>query len=229
MFKIFNNYYSELNVNTTNSLSNFAIMSSGVKAKKKKNNSYHTFYKRKGVYQFFFKNLVKVLIGMSILLLILFLFQYFVPNFDAQMEAMLTHFKPLSILIVFFISESILGLIPPDIFIIWAQNFDFPYLMVGLLAFISYLGGSVSYLIGINIGKIPAVEQWLNKKFSTSFDKIKRWGGVLIVFAALFPLPFSPVCMAAGAMRFPLTTFFILGTFRFVRFFLYAVVIYTVI
>lgn len=202
------------------------------KAKKKKKNrinSYHSFYKRKGVYTFFLKNLVKVLIGMGILLLILFLFQHFVPDFDTQMEALLTHFKPLSILTVFFISESILGLIPPDIFIIWAQNFTYPYAMVGLLAILSYLGGVVSYVIGNYIGKIPVVENWLNKKFVTSFDQIKKWGGILIVFAALFPLPFSPVCMAAGTIRFPLTTFFLLGTFRFVRFFLYAVVIYTVI
>ena len=207
-------------------------MSGGQKAKKRKNyrlNKYHVFYKRKGVYSYFFKNLVKVLIGMGLLLLILFMFQYFVPDFNAQLEAMLTHFKPLSILIVFFLSESILGLIPPDIFIIWAQNFSFPYAMVGLLAFISYLGGAVSYLIGTYIGRIPAVEIWLNKKFESSFDQIKKWGGILIVFAALFPLPFSPVCMAAGTIRFPLATFFILGTFRFVRFFLYAVVLYTVI
>ncbi|MEQ8623982.1 MAG: short-chain dehydrogenase [Vicingaceae bacterium] len=207
-------------------------MSGGQKIKKRKNykyKKYHAFYKRKGVYAYFFKNLVKVLIGMGVLLLILFLFQYLVPDFNAHLEAMLTHFKPISILIVFFISESILGLIPPDIFIIWAQNFTFPYAMVALLAFLSYVGGAVSYLIGTYIGKIPAVEIWLNRKFESSFDQIKKWGGVLIVFAALFPLPFSPVCMAAGTIRFPLTTFFILGTFRFVRFFLYAVVLYTVI
>ena len=172
---------------------------------------------------------MKVLIGMGVLLLILFLFQYFVPDFDAQMEALLTHFRPISILIVFFISECILGLIPPDIFIIWAQNFTLPYAMVGLLAVLSYLGGAVSYVIGSYIGKIPVVENWLNKKFESSFDQIKKWGGILIVFAALFPLPFSPVCMAAGTIRFPLATFFLLGTFRFIRFYLYAVVLYTVI
>jgi membrane protein YqaA with SNARE-associated domain len=64
------------------------------------------------------------------------------------------------------------------------------------------------------------------------FDHIKQirtWGGVLIVFAALFPLPFSPVCMAAGMIRFPLPAFFLLGLFRFARFFGYALILYKVV
>ncbi|MCB0803730.1 MAG: VTT domain-containing protein, partial [Flavobacteriales bacterium] len=102
------------------------------------------------------------------------------------------------------------------------------YLMVFFLGCLSYLGGVFSYFIGNGIGKLPKVDKWLKKKFVEHFDKIRKWGGVLIIFAALFPLPFSPICMVAGMVRFPLPAFFTLALFRFARFFGYALVLFHV-
>ncbi len=101
--------------------------------------------------------------------------------------------------------------------------------MVGLLALLSYLGGVLSYFIGKFIGGLPKIESWIIQRFSKHYDLIRRWGGVLIVFAALFPLPFSPICLIAGAVRFPFVTLIQLGLFRFVRFFLYAFILFSVV
>jgi len=54
-------------------------------------------------------------------------------------------FSKNSILIVFFISESILGLVPPEIFIAWAKKTAEPILNLFILALLSYAGGLVSY------------------------------------------------------------------------------------
>lgn len=197
------------------------------KERKRKFSSYHVYYKRKGVYSFLWKNSLKILIGFTFLIVGFLWIKSLIPNFDARLESLLNVFNTYSVLSIFFASESLLGLIPPDFFIVWAQKFDFPYAMVGLLAILSYLGGIVSYFIGKYISGLPSVEVWIKKKFIKHFELIKSWGGVLIVFAALFPLPFSAVCIVAGSVRFPLPAFFTLGLFRFARFFGYAVFLFS--
>lgn len=205
-------------------------MSQGeVTRRKRKISSYHIYYKRKGVYTFFWKNSLKVFIGLSVIVGAFLLIKSQIPDFDAKLEGLLNKLDTFTALTIFFISESLLGLIPPDLFIVWSKKFNEPYLMVGILSIFSYLGGVVSYFIGKYIGKVPAVERWIKKKFSKHFELITKWGGVLIVFAALFPLPFSAVCIVAGMVRFPLKTLLLLGLFRFIRFFGYALVLFKVV
>lgn len=207
-------------------------MDSQINTTKKKNfriNSYHQFYKRKGVYKFFYQNSLKVLFFLGLIIGGIFVLKFFVPDFDQQLEAILASFNPVLAIIVFFLSESLFGLIPPDFFIIWSQNFEYPYLMVTFLSILSYIGGIVSYFIGKYIGSLPKVEAWIVKKFVRHLDLIRKWGGVLVVFGAIFPLPFSIVCMMAGIIRFPFKTFLLLGLFRFIRFFGYALVLFSVV
>lgn len=202
-----------------------------MEVKRKKNikakaSIYHFYYKKKGVYSFLAKNVLKVGIGLLALVLILYLLNNLLPDFQGSIDRFINRFDTIPVLSLFFLSESLLGLIPPDIFIVWAQKFPSPYLMISLLAILSYTGGLVSYFIGKFIGQIPKVNLWLQGKFIEHFDKIRKWGGVLIIFAALFPLPFSPVCIVAGMVRFPIPAFLLLATFRWVRFFAYAAVLF---
>lgn len=195
---------------------------------KKKVNTYHHLYKRKGVYPFLIKNSIKLVIFLVLLVVGLILLKDQMPDLEYTFELFTNKFRPITILGVFLLSESFLGLIPPDFFLVWAKQFNTPYAMVALLAVLSYGGGVISYFIGNYIGHIPAVEKWMYNRFLTHIDKIKKWGGVLIVFAALFPLPFSPICMAAGMVRFPFVPFILLGLFRFIRIFGYALILFKV-
>lgn len=130
------------------------------------------------------------------------------------------------ILTVFYVSESLLGLIPPDFFIAWSSSMEKPYEMVTLLALLSYIGGITSYCIGKQLGKIPKVERYVLKKFINHFEIVRKWGGFMIVFSALFPIPYSAACMAAGIIRYPFVPFLLLGLFRFARFYAYAIIIF---
>ena len=194
----------------------------------KKIKRYHHYYRRKGGYSFFIKNSIRVAIGLLILIGAILLLRQLAPNIEQQFEALLASFTTTKTLIFFYASESLFGLVPPDLFIIWAQKFSFPYGMVAILALLSYVGGVTSYFMGNYISHIPSVENWIKKKFLDQLMKIRKWGGLMIVFAALFPLPFSPVCMIAGTIRYPLPGFFVLALFRFARFFGYALVLFKV-
>ena len=195
---------------------------------KKKVNTYHHLYKRKGVYPFLVKNSIKLVIFIALIVIGLLILQDQMPDLEYTFQLFTSKFKPITILAVFFLSETFLGLIPPDFFLVWAKQFSSPYSMIALLAVLSYTGGVVSYFIGVFIGNIPKVHSWMQKRFGEHIDKIKKWGGVLIVFSALFPLPYSPVCMAAGMVRFPFATLLLLGLFRFARIFGYAFILFKV-
>lgn len=195
---------------------------------KKKVNTYHHLYKRKGVYPFLVKNSIKLVIFIAFIVIGLLILQDQMPDLEYTFQLFTSKFKPITILAVFFLSETFLGLIPPDFFLVWAKQFSSPYSMIALLAVLSYTGGVVSYFIGVFIGNIPKVHSWMQKRFLEHIDKIKKWGGVLIVFSALFPLPYSPVCMAAGMVRFPFATLLLLGLFRFARIFGYAFILFKV-
>ena len=192
-------------------------------------NIYHHYCRRKGVYTFLWKNSLKITIVFGVIIGAFLIFKEYVPNYNTQLESILNSINTWWALSIFFISETILGLIPPDLFIIWAKKFSLPYGMVTLLAVLSYLGGVISYFIGKYIGNQPKIEKWILTRFSKHFKLIQKWGGVLIVFAALFPLPYSTICMVAGAVRFPFRTFLVLGIFRFVRFFGYALLLLNLI
>lgn len=187
---------------------------------------YHLYFKRSGLYTFLYKHLFQLIIGLGLLFLLIYLLQNHLPNFEDSLDTIFKKLNMYLILGIFFVSESFLGLIPPDFFIAWCNSFERPYLMVSILAVLSYMGGVISYLIGKGFGKIPKIETFILRKFIRHFNSIKKWGGIMIVFAALFPLPYSAVCIAAGMVRYPFTTFIFLGITRMARFYIYALLIF---
>lgn len=190
----------------------------------------HSYYKRSGLYKFLGINLIKlILILGGIILLILLLDQ--IVDFKQQQDK-LQHFvemhNPLFVFSFFLLTESFMGLIPPDIFMVWgkARFPDHIFIIVGLLATLSYIGGINAYYLGVWVRKFPKVERFIQRKYEKNFDLIEKWGGVVIIMAALFPLPFAMISTIAGIVRYPFKTFALYGLTRYIRFFLYAIVIF---
>lgn len=166
---------------------------------------------------------------MGAILLGLILFEQFTPGISfyfAKYSVIVSHEI---VLAIFFVSETILGLVPPDLFIVWAKQFTNPYAVVLLLATLSYGAGLVAYYMGIKIGAIEKISTIINVKFAPQFKMLRSWGGLIIVIAALLPLPYSTMCLGAGMLKYSLKALLILGLFRFVRFFAYAAVLYQVV
>lgn len=189
----------------------------------------NNYYIRSGLYKFMFRNALKVL-GILIVFITIFWFvEKYIIDLEYLFTTVLKSQKPQIIFILFFISETILGLIPPDFFILWTKQFPHPYNAITILALLSYVGGYISYGIGKLLYKIPKINNFVENKIRENIRDLKRWGGVFIVVAALFPLPYSTVSMAVGIVRYPRTTFLLLGLTRIARFYIYAFVLFGII
>ncbi|WP_445956008.1 YqaA family protein [Yeosuana sp.] len=187
----------------------------------------HQYYKYTGFYSFVGNAVKKALPYILFLVIIVFVFNAFFNINEGLIH--LTEVLPVSgVLVFFYISETVLGLVPPEIFIAWAGKMSQPWLYLGVLAFLSYFGGLCSYWIGIGITKIPSVHQYLEVKMASQLKNSKKWGGFLIIVGALLPLPFSMACLAAGIIEFPFKNVVIYGTLRFLRFLIYGLVIFHV-
>lgn len=194
--------------------------------KKRTVKQYNNYYKRTGFYSFLIKNVFWLLLSVAALIGIIVLFQYYVADLDIFFKSILKNLNLRYVFLIFFISESLLGLIPPDIFILWTKTLAHPYLNVTLLAGLSYIGGINSYLIGKLIHKIPKVKLFIISKEKKYYSQIKKWGFVVIIIAALFPLPFAIICVLSGLLEFPFKRFLLITITRIIRFFIFAFLLY---
>lgn len=187
---------------------------------------YHISFKTRGGYTLAWKALLRLIIISAILVGIFLILQSTINDFTETIKGFINHWQPRFVLILFLVSETFFGLIPPDFFIAWSHQFTHDIGMLTLLASLSYIGGILSYLIGRKIGNHPKIKVFFYKKFASHMHKVYQLGGIIIVFSAIFPLPYSMVCMAAGAVKYSFKRLLLLGLTRFLRFYGYAVVVY---
>ena len=199
------------------------------KTKKERARLMHSYYSRTGFYIFIWESLKKAFIPIVSVVLGLFLINRYVYNINEGLESITETFSRLGIFSFFFTSETLLGLVPPEIFIAWTKKTTEPILNLSILATLSYIGGLLSYYIGKFALKIEAVKIYLEVKMAKHLRNSKKWGGFLILVGALLPVPFSISCMAAGMIKYPFKNVVLFGLFRFARFAVYAWAIFQVV
>jgi len=189
----------------------------------------HRYYTKTGFYKFLLLNTLKIAAIVFVIVLVFLILEKWVLDFDVVFKSIFNDLSNGLVLIVFLLSESFFGLIPPDLFILWGRKFESPWLMVALLSAISYMGGVISYAWGYKVGGIKKINLYLTKRFKDNFTKIKRWGALFIIVAALFPIPYSVVCVLSGMLKYPFKIFLWLGLFRILRFFIYGLVLFGIL
>jgi len=189
----------------------------------------HQYYKYTGFYKFLGSSLRKTIIPGLIIVIALIAVDYFFIDLNTALIGITDAFSISNVLLLFFASESIFGLIPPEIFIAWAKKLPQPIIYLTILAFLSYLGGVVSYFTGYFITKIPKVKLSMENKMKIHIRNTKKWGGFLIVVGALLPIPYALTSMAAGFIKYRFKTYLLFGLLRFVRFYLYAIAIFNIV
>ncbi|AOW17587.1 short-chain dehydrogenase [Polaribacter vadi] len=202
--------------------------------KRKKNTAFigkrlHNYYGRTGFYLFVWESVKKAFLPIVLVVIGVFLFNKYVYDINEGLETITETFSKTGILITFFISETLLGLIPPEIFIAWSGKTESPIINLSILATLSYLGGLVSYFIGKTALKIKSLKEYLEVKMAANLKNTRKWGGFLILVGALLPLPFSIACLAAGMIKYPFRNVVFFGLFRFARFAAYAWAIFQVV
>ena len=189
----------------------------------------HNYYGRTGFYLFVWESVKKAFLPIVLVLIGLFIFNKYVYNINDGLQTITETFSRLGIFTTFFISETLLGLVPPEIFIAWSGKTATPVLNLSILATLSYTGGLVSYFLGKMALKIESVKEYLEVKMAKNLKNTKKWGGFLILVGALLPLPFSIACVAAGMIKYPFKNVVFFGLFRFARFAAYAWAIFKVV
>ncbi len=189
----------------------------------------HRYYRYTGFYSFVGTSLKKAIVPISAAILGLWLIDKFVFDFSDAMNHVVNNYSPLGILAIFFTSESILGLLPPEIFIYWSLKSANPIALLSLLAILSYLGGVVAYFIGKGILHIPSIHNYLENKIAHHITNVRKWGGFLIIVGALLPLPFAISSLAAGLINYRFKNYLLFGLLRLLRFYIYAYALFNII
>ncbi len=137
--------------------------------------------------------------------------------------------SPKTVFTIFWISEVVFGIIPPEFFMIWSQRHEDLNLFISnvlLLMTISYAAGIVGYWFGAYLNTTRAFRFVKNKVFGKFEEHFNNYGGFLVIVAAMTPLPFSGICMLVGSVHYPFSRFLVFAMARFIRFTAYAYIIW---
>lgn len=197
--------------------------------KKSKAKLLHQYYSYTGFYSFIWRNVKKAILPIAGFILAVYLFNKYVFDINHGLETVTETFSRLGVLTTFFISEILLGLVPPEIFIAWTKKTDNPIINLSLIALLSYSGGIIAYYLGQATLRIKFVKNYLEVKMAKSLKNVSKWGGFLILVGAVLPLPFSTACFTAGMIKYPIKGVLLFGLFRFLRFAVYGWAIFKVV
>ena len=186
------------------------------------------YYRITRFYAFLKDTTIKAGITILIFGLILLALEHFFLDFNALLNTLVDTFSAQAILAVFLISETFLGLLPPEIFIAWSAKSASPWLFLLFLATLSYIGGVIAYGIGKLLYMIPSVRNHLEKKIAGHITNLRKWGGFFVFIGAMLPIPHSVVSMACGLIKFRFKDYLLWALFRYLRFVIYALVIFQV-
>jgi membrane protein DedA with SNARE-associated domain len=179
---------------------------------------------------FFLRNLGK---GILWLIILIIAFVFIRKNVDVSFMDWLEPFfqnTPL-ILFIYALSEFFFGIIPPELFMIWALrtgNFIDYSLYILIFATISYLAGFAGYLFGAYL-QTTLYFRYVRKRFLGKYHSLlQKFGVFLILVAALTPLPFSAISMLVGSLHYPMRRYLLWALSRFLRVIVYAIIIWEV-
>lgn len=186
------------------------------------------YYKITRFYTFLKDTAIKGGVVIVIFVAILLALEFILLDFNALLNSLVATYSPLAIFSFFLTSETILGLVPPEIFIAWASKSATPWLFLFILATMSYLGGVIAYYIGKSLFLIPSVKDHIENKIAIHITNLRRWGGLFVFIGAMLPLPHSIVSLACGLINYNFKHYLLWALFRYVRFALYAMVIFQI-
>jgi membrane protein YqaA with SNARE-associated domain len=169
---------------------------------------------------FFLRNLAKGLVWLA-LIVALFIFTKHNVNKD-----LIVRFQPFFentglILLIFCLSELIIGIIPPEFFLIWALRSGVLHTYIFyiiLLTVISYVAGFAAFLFGRYLHNTRLYAYLKHRFLEKTEPLLQKYGLYLILVAALTPVPFSGVAMLVGSVHYPVDRYIYWSLSRFAKF-----------
>jgi membrane protein DedA with SNARE-associated domain len=133
------------------------------------------------------------------------------------------------IYLIFLVSEVVLGIIPPEFFMFWALRHEVLAVYIQnivALMLISYFAGIIGYFIGFKLSGTRIFRIFRKNFLRKTTRYFNEYGGFLLIVAALTPIPFSGICMLVGTVNYNFKRFVWISMMRFVRFIVYAFIIW---
>ena len=181
-----------------------------------------------GKREFFLKYLGKGVLWLAVLIVAFVLVKRYV-DLDSSTYLQSLGDSPVTVFSIYIVSEILVGIIPPEMFMIWSlelttgRNYVFD---LSLLAILSYAAGVIAYAFGRFFNQ-TVLYRYVRKTYLRKYEAIFfKFGGFLLVVAALTPVPYSGICMLMGAVNYPARNFLLITLFRFVRFAVYGYIMY---
>jgi membrane protein DedA with SNARE-associated domain len=177
---------------------------------------------------FFLKNLLRGLAWLAVLVLAFIIIRKNIDvNFLLWLEPIFDN-TPL-IFTVYAISELVFGIIPPELFMMWALRLEIlsEYTFyVSVFAVISYMAGFAGFLFGSYLNT-TILFRYIRRRFLGKYHSmLQKYGFFLILVAAITPLPFSGISMLVGSLHYPARRYLLWAASRFLRFLVYAFIIW---
>jgi membrane protein YqaA with SNARE-associated domain len=170
--------------------------------------------------RFFLRNLIKGLIWLAVIAA-LFIFSKHTVDRETLEKFEPIFQKTWLVFTVFSLSELIIGIIPPEVFLIWALRSDTLSGYVGLaliLTIISYLAGAAAFGIGKYLHHTFFYQYLKNRYLQKSEKLLQTYGQYIILVASLTPFPFSGTAMLVGAVDYPFRNYLLITLTRFIKF-----------
>ena len=186
------------------------------------------YYQITRFYSFLKKTFFKGIAAIIVFILLLVGLELFVLDFNSLLNHLVASYSSKVIFSFFLASETVLGIIPPEVFIAWASKSADPWLFLLILATISYVGGIISYLIGNRLFLIPGIKNHIENKIAKHIVNLRKWGGLFVLLGAISPIPHSLVSLASGLIKYNFKHYLMWSLFRYARFVIYALVIFKV-
>ena len=186
------------------------------------------YYQITRFYSFLKKTFFKGSAAIIVFILLLVGLELFVLDFNSLLNHLVASYSSTVIFSFFLASETVLGIIPPEVFIAWASKSADPWLFLLILATISYVGGIISYLIGNRLFLIPSIKNHIENKIANHIMNLRKWGGLFVLLGAISPIPHSLVSLASGLIKYNFKYYLMWSLFRYARFTIYALVIFKV-
>lgn len=182
---------------------------------------------KKDFYNYFSQNLIKGFAYLAILITALILFKnYFKSQYDIIEHWVSDDY--LLMLVIFMISEVLVGILPPELFMIW--SIDDPghiyTIIVIVMAFLSIGAGWINFAVGKVISSKEFFHRFFDKRLQKYQQRYDQYGAGFIIVAALTPLPYSLISLVTGSMDYPIRKYLIYSSFRILRFVVYGIVIW---
>ncbi|MEQ8358689.1 MAG: VTT domain-containing protein [Cytophagales bacterium] len=179
--------------------------------------------RKKEAFKFFTKNLLQGIVWFALILLVLWLGAKYLPD-DIKNWLTPLRERPFLVYSIFFASEVIFGIIPPEIFMVWALDQGVIYYMqvIMLLTVLSYAGGIIAYFIGRFFSNTAIFRHFKKSESYYNYSRTyRRFGGILILIAAVTPLPFALISMISGSFSYSFRMYLRFAAFRILRFVVY--------